>query len=85
MLNRMDFDDFKSLLLLISLIITLLISLFILSFLYSYASLESYIESGYSVYIDGNLVDSTKISIRNYSRSRIEVNDELCEIYINSF
>lgn len=40
--------------------------------------------NGYTVYIDGSVVDIDKIIISDYPNDKIYVNDELKEIYISS-
>ena len=43
------------------------------------SKVEECIENGYEVYVDGTLVDSTKLDMENYT---ITIDDEKSEIYL---
>lgn len=48
-----------------------------------YAKIESLSQSGYTMYIDGSVIDFDKIIIRDYPTEKIHINNELKEIYIS--
>lgn len=49
-----------------------------------YIDIDNLAHNGYTVYIDGSVVDIDKIIISDYPNDKIYVNDELKEIYISS-
>lgn len=49
-----------------------------------YTEIESLIQNGYVVYMNGVTVDSDKIFVSDYSIGNIHRNDELKEIYIST-
>lgn len=49
-----------------------------------YTEIETLIQNGYTVYINGSVVDFNKVVISDYPADKIHINDELKEVYIGS-